>query len=204
MSINIIGVTGPSGAGKSLLCTYLAEKRIPVVNADEVYHSLLSKDSPCTAALVCEFGADILSPDGTPDRKKLGAIVFSSDEKLKRLNSIVLGFVIDKINELIRSLEAQGEKNVALDAPTLIESGFSCECDTVVSVLAPKSERIERIMLRDGISRDAALMRVNAQKPDEFYIENSHHVIMNVSGADELYKSFDELFTKVIKGGTNE
>ena len=204
MSINIIGVTGPSGAGKSLLCTYLAEKLIPVVNADEVYHSLLSKDSPCTAALVREFGADILSPDKTPDRKKLGAIVFSSNEKLKKLNSIALGFVIDKTNEIIRSLEAQGEKNVVLDAPTLIESGFSRECDTVVSVLAPKSERVERIMVRDSISEDAALMRVNAQKPDEFYIENSHHVIMNDAGTDELYKSFDELFAQVIKGGTNE
>ena len=121
MSINIIGITGPSGAGKSILCTYLAKKNIPVINADEVYHSLLVKGSPCTLALADEFGCEILSDDGTPDRKKLGAIVFSSDEKLKKLNSIVLGFVIDKINELIEKLAAQGEKNVALDAPTLIE-----------------------------------------------------------------------------------
>ena len=204
MSINIIGITGPSGAGKSLLCTYLAEKNIPVINADEVYHSLLVKNSPCTVALACEFGADILSPDGTPDRKKLGAIVFSSDEKLEKLNSIVLGFVIDRINEIIRSFEARGEKNVVLDAPTLIESGFSRECNTVVSVLAPRAERIERIMTRDNISEEAALMRVNAQKSDEFYIENSSCVIMNDSGADELYKSFDKLFAQIVTGGTDE
>ena len=204
MSINIIGVTGPSGAGKSLLCTYLAEKNIPVINADEVYHSLLVKDSPCTAALTREFGTDILSDDGTPDRKKLGAIVFSSDEKLEKLNSIVLGFVIDRINEIVRSLGENGEKDVALDAPTLIESGFSKKCDTVVSVLAPREVRIERIMTRDGISKDAALMRVNAQKRDEFYIENSHLVIMNDAGENELYRSFDKLLAKIIRGGRYE
>lgn len=202
--INIIGITGPSGAGKSMLCTYLAEKSIPVINADEVYHSLLVKDSPCTAALADEFGEGILAVDGTPDRKKLGAIVFSSDEKLERLNSIVLGFVIDKINKIIRSLAHKGAKTVVLDAPTLIESGFSRECDTVVSVLAPKQERIERIKLRDNITEEAALMRVNAQKSDDFYRENSHYVIMNDSGSDELYNSFDKLLAEIANGDTHE
>ena len=202
--INIIGITGPSGAGKSILCTYLAEKNIPVINADEVYHSLLVKDSPCTVALADEFGEGILAPDGTPDRKRLGAIVFSSDEKLEKLNSIDLGFVIDKINKIIRSLALKGEKTVVLDAPTLIESGFSRECDTVISVLAPKQARIERIKIRDNIPEEAALMRVNAQKNDDFYRENSNHVIMNDSGTDELYRSFDKLFGGIINGDTYE
>ena len=196
MSINIIGITGPSGAGKSVLCTYLASKGIPVINADEVYHSLLVKNSPCTLALAKEFGEEILSPEGTPDRKKLGAIVFSSDEKLKRLNSIVLGFVIDKINEIIASLEKEGQRTVVLDAPTLIESGFSKECDSVLSVLSPKQDRLRRIVKRDGISEEAALLRTNAQKSDEFYTENSHHVIINDSGTESLYRAFEEIYGK--------
>ena len=204
MDIKIIGLTGPSGAGKSILCTYHAEKNIPVINADEVYHSLLVKGSSCTLALADEFGCEILSPDGTPDRKKLGAIVFSSDEKLQKLNSIVLKFVIDKINEIIEELDSKGEINVVLDAPTLIESGFNKHCSTVISVLAPKDDRIERIKVRDNISADAALLRVNAQKKDEFYIENSDHVIINDSDEETLYKSFDKIFSIITNGGANE
>ena len=188
MSINIIGITGPSGAGKSILCTYLAANKMPVINADEVYHSLLSKGSPCTLALADEFGHEILCPDGTPDRKKLGAIVFSSDEKLQKLNSIVLGFVIDKINEIIEELNANGEKNVVIDAPTLIESGFDKHCNTVISVLAPKKDRIERIKARDNISADAALLRVNAQK----------NVPIHIGMFDELTADRFECENKVV------
>ena len=187
MSIKIIGVTGPSGAGKSCLSTLFSEKGLPVIDADKVYHSLLKKDSECTKALVGEFGAEILNENGEPDTKKLGAIVFSSDEKLKRLNSLVLGFVIKEINGMISMLDADGHSAVAVDAPTLIESGFSKECDCVISILASAEKRIERICLRDNISREKALMRVNAQKKDDFYISNSDLVITNDGSTSEFF-----------------
>ena len=187
MSIKIIGVTGPSGAGKSCLSTLFSEKGLPVIDADKVYHSLLKKDSECTKALVGEFGAEILNENGEPDTKKLGAIVFSSDEKLKRLNSLVLGFVIKEINGMISRLDADGHSAVAVDAPTLIESGFSKECDCVISILASAEKRIERICLRDNISREKALMRVNAQKKDDFYISNSDLVSTNDGSTSEFF-----------------
>ena len=187
MSIKIIGVTGPSGAGKSCLSTLFSEKGLPVIDADKVYHSLLKKDSECTKALVGEFGAEILNENGEPDTKKLGAIVFCSDEKLKRLNSLVLGFVIKEINGMISRLDADGHSAVAVDAPTLIESGFSKECDCVISILASAEKRIERICLRDNISREKALMRVNAQKKDDFYISNSDLVITNDGSTSEFF-----------------
>ena len=134
----------------------------------------------------------------------IALIAFMLAEERNRPDPELIRGYIDRINEIIRSFEARGEKNVVLDAPTLIESGFSRECNTVVSVLAPRAERIERIMTRDNISEEAALMRVNAQKSDEFYIENSSCVIMNDSGADELYKSFDKLFAQIVTGGTDE
>ena len=187
MSIKIIGVTGPSGAGKSCLSTLFSEKGLPVIDADKVYHSLLKKDSECTKALVGEFGAEILNENGEPDTKKLGAIVFCSDEKLKRLNSLVLGLVIKEINGMISRLDADGHSAVAVDAPTLIESGFSKECDCVISILASAEKRIERICLRDNISHEKALMRVNAQKKDDFYISNSDLVITNDGSTSEFF-----------------
>ena len=204
MSIKKIGITGPSGSGKSTLCDYLAARGIPTINADTVYHSMLVKDSPCTLALANEFGADILSPEGTPDRKRLGAIVFSSEERLEKLNEIVLKFVIDEINQMISVLEAEGHKSVMLDAPTLIESGFNKECDAVVSILAPISDRVCRICARDGITEEAALLRVKAQKPDEFYKKHSDMVIVNDSGEDALYLLADELMKTVFTVGVTD
>ncbi len=201
MAIKIIGITGPSGAGKSYLSSVLKHKGLPIIDADRVYHSLLTKDSDCTRALVGEFGAEILDRQSSaPDTKKLGAIVFSSEEKLKRLNSLVLGFVIVKIKEMIAEFDRQGSSAVIVDAPTLIESGFSKECDVVVSVLSTKDKRIERITLRDGISYEKALMRVSAQKDDEFYKSNSHFVLFNDCDRDTFECQINELFENIFKG----
>lgn len=199
MSINVIGVTGPSGAGKSSLCEYAEKNNVKYINADEVYHSMLTPDTECTAALAREFGEGILSTDGSPDRKKLGEIVFSSDDALKRLNGLVLGFVITEIKKIIALYEENGEKNVIVDAPTLIESGFDRECDAVVSVLAPKHSRIERIQKRDSITYESAQTRVNAQKSDEFYIDNSDFILVNEGDRAQFEEQVGQLLDVILK-----
>lgn len=197
--MNVIGVTGPSGAGKSELCRLVRKMHIPFIDADEVYHSLLVCGSECTIALTEEFGEGILDENGVPDRNKLGAIVFSSKEKLEKLNEIVLHFVIDNIKTTIAALERAGVKNVVVDAPTLIESGFDRECDTVISVLAPKEERLRRILLRDGITQENAKKRIDAQKKDEFYIENSDVIIENSSTAEDFLARAEEVLKTILK-----
>ncbi len=177
--MTIIGITGPTGAGKSLLSTYLKEHGIAVIDADEVYHGLLIPPSDCLEALRNAFGSDIFHADGTLDRSALSAIVFHNADKLTLLNETVLGFVLTEIRRRIAILEKEGHKAVAVDAPTLIESGFHTECDTVVSVLAPSDVRLSRIMQRDGIDRTAASVRIAAQKDEEFYRSHSHVVLCN-------------------------
>lgn len=199
MSIKIIGITGPSGAGKSELSRILKKRLVPCIDADKVYHSLLTPESDCTAALVCEFGEEILDENGAPDRKKLGNIVFSSPQKLEKLNSIVLHFVIENIKASISALDDAGEKNVAVDAPTLIESGFHLECDTVVSVLADTEKRIERIRERDKISKEAAEKRIFSQHPDEFYISHSDIVISNNASSEEFLKEAEEVLSEILR-----
>ncbi len=199
MSINVIGITGPSGSGKSVLCTYLEKRNIPMIDADAVYHSLLVAGSDCTNALSTEFGAQILDESGVPDRKKLGAIVFSSAERLEKLNEIVLGFVLVEIRKIIAGFEKDGHKNVLVDAPTLIESGFSKECDTVISVIAPKDVRVERICKRDGITVEKAKQRIDAQPNDDFYKSNSNYLLVNDNRNDEFYSRADDLLSKILK-----
>ncbi len=191
--MRIIGITGPTGAGKSLLGSYVAELGIPLIDADRLYHSMLLPPSACLDAIREAFGDSVFNTDGTLDRTKLGEIVFNSDEKLKLLNSTVLGTVIAEIRRLIESYISQGFSTVAVDAPTLIESGFDKECWVVISVISPKEPRVARIMERDSISREAAELRVKAQKNDEFYIENSDIILNNNSSTERFLQDIKEL-----------
>ncbi|MBR2353266.1 MAG: dephospho-CoA kinase [Clostridia bacterium] len=191
--MKIIGVTGPTGSGKSLFCDYLSEQGIPVIDADEVYHGLLVPPSPCLYALRRVFGDGILRPDGTLDRTALSDIVFHDEKKLSLLNDTVLGFVLDRIRAMLNELAARGHTHAAVDAPTLIESGFHRECDTVISILSPAELRVERIIARDHITRERAEARVHAQKGDDFYKEHSHYVLTNSGDPHEFFKKINEL-----------
>ncbi len=177
--MHVYGITGPSGSGKSILSKYMTKNGVAHIDADRVYHELLVPPSPVLDALREAFGDKILNADGSLDRTALSAIVFNDKEKLALLNKTVLAFVLEEIRRMIKALEKDGFSAVAVDAPTLIESGFHKECDTVISVLSPKELRIERIMERDGLSREKATERTNAQKPYEFYEEYSDVILMN-------------------------
>lgn len=184
--MKIIGITGPSGSGKTLLTEEISKLGIPTVNADELYHSMLKPPSECLDAIRLNFGDGVFNCKGELDRTALSKIVFSDNEKLNLLNATVLGMVLDKIRQKIKEFESNGDDIAAVDAPTLIESGFNKECDTVIAVLCPAEKRIARISERDGISREQATARIKAQKDDEFYINHSDYTVRN-DGTEEQY-----------------
>lgn len=185
--MHIYGITGPSGAGKSILSEYMTRHGVAHIDADKVYHELLVPPSAALDALRNAFGDKIFTANGVLDRAVLSAIVFHDKEKLALLNETVLGFVLTEIRRRIATLKKSGASAVAVDAPTLIESGFHKECDTVISVLSSKELRIERIIERDGLSREKAIERTNAQKPDEFYEKHSDIVLMNDGDLDSFF-----------------
>ena len=185
--MRIIGITGPTGAGKSTVRQGFAALGYDTIDADELYHSMLIPPSPCLDALRFEFGDSIFTADGNLDRRELAALVFSQKDALERLNSTVLPIVISKIRDIIREAGSQGASVIIIDAPTLIESGFDKECDFVLSISAPQDVRIERIMKRDGISRENALKRVCGQKPDDFYRTASDAFIYDEGDAELLF-----------------
>ena len=167
----IIGLTGPTGAGKGVVSGICRRWGIPSIDTDAVYHALLEPPSACLDGLVASFGTGICNPDGTLNRPALSAIVFApgAGDKLELLNRITHGFVLDKVRTLCRAQEEAGAPAVLVDAPLLYESGFDRECDRVLAVLAAPDTRLCRIMARDDISLNAALARLRAQKPDDFY-----------------------------------
>lgn len=201
--MKIIGITGPSGAGKSMLCRSFIEKNIPCIDADRVYHSLLLPPSECLDAIRRAFGDGVFSDDGGLDRAALAAIAFGNREKLELLNKTVLGHVLVEIRRMISDYRRRGYGIVAVDAPTLIESGFNKECTAVISVLAPESVRLARIMQRDSLTEEKARMRIRAQKKDEFYREHSDIILENDGSVQMLRSKIEdllssELFTEVV------
>lgn len=197
--MKIIGITGPSGSGKSILASALRERGISVIDADGLYHSLLVPPSRCLELLREAFGGEIFNGDGTLDRPALARIVFSDEKKLELLNSTVLSVVIDESKKIFAELEARGEQVAAIDAPTLIESGFHKECDLVVSVISDADTRADRISERDHIGHDDALRRIHAQKGDEFYKSHSDTVIFNDGDIGQLTYAAEQILISVEK-----
>lgn len=182
----VIGLTGPSGAGKGAVGDLFKEHGIPVIDADAVYHGLLVPPSPCLDALKERFGENILLPSGGLNRKKLGEIVFSDAEALNDLNKIAHGFVMQEIRRQLSELRKQNLPAAVMDAPQLFEANAEGDCNLIVSVLADKRIRLERIMARDGIDAESALRRMEAQKSDAFFKTHSNYIIENNGNPDLL------------------
>lgn len=186
----VIGITGPSGAGKSVVSEYLNSKNVTLIDADAVYHDVISPPSACLDELVIEFGKQILTRSGELNRAALANLVFGDENRarLEILNSITHKYVVAKIRERLAELACAKVNMCAIDAPLLIEAGLTSDCNITLAVLADKSLRAKRIASRDGIDAERAMARINSQKPDEYYALGVDSVIYNNGTADELYE----------------
>ena len=185
----IIGITGPSGAGKGAVSEILARKYgYKVIDADQVYHNIISVPSECVNELVLSFGADILNEVGGINRRSLSKKVFGEENKNKLLllNKITHKYVISEIEKIISEHEISGAEVCVIDAPLLIEAGVDKICDRVIAVISDKDVRAERIAKRDGIDKEAALLRINSQKSDSFYTDACDFILSNDLHLKEL------------------
>lgn len=174
----LIGLTGKTGAGKSTVSTYFKEKGAYIIDGDVVARKVLENNFPLLNELKKAFGDGVFNSDGSLNRGALARVAFSTPEKTRLLNSIMH----PAINALIfeESERAFSDYDVVIvDAAAIIESGFTEKCDFLIVVRAPAEVRKERIMKRDGISEDDALIRIKGQKEDEFYLSKADFVINN-------------------------
>ena len=182
----VIGLTGPTGAGKGTVASIFARYGIPVINADRVYHSLITPPSSCLQELMEEFGKQILLADGSLDRRALGGIVFNDPAAREQLNAITHRYVMEEVKGQMERLRREGVPVAVFDAPQLFEAGAHKACGAVISVLAERGLRLERIMERDGITAEAAMRRILAQKSDEFFKAHSDYIIENNGSQESL------------------
>lgn len=193
----VIGLTGPTGAGKGEVAAIFARYSIPVINADRVYHKLITPGSSCLQELVDAFGKGILLPDGNLDRRALGGIVFNDPAARERLNAITHRYVMEEVKNRMEHLRREGVPIAVFDAPQLFEAGAHKACGAVISVLADRQLRLERIMARDGITAEAAMRRILAQKSDDFFKAHSDYIIENNGAAEALAPKVHSILMKL-------
>ena len=196
MSI-IIGLTGPTGAGKSTAAAAAKSFGLQVIDCDKLARVATEKGTDGLKALVAAFGKEILLPDGSLDRRALAAAAFASPPKTELLNKTILPYIAKSV------LAEAKDKNVLLDAPTLFESGLNSVCTAVIAVSADAEIRRERIIRRDGLSPEAADLRINAGKTDEYYKQRADYFLYNNSDEKAFSKRFSDILKKIIGGNIN-
>lgn len=198
-SMTLIGVTGASGAGKTTALQALAERGAQVIDCDKLYHGLLQACRPMLDELKAAFPAAFSG--GKLDRRALGAIVYSDPEALLRLNAITHPYVTKAVEEQLRGFAVQGCALAAIDAAELISSGMGERCKATVAVLADEEKRVSRITARDGISREAAITRLRAQKPDAYYRANCDYTLFNNADEAAFLEDCRRLMEEIIENG---
>ena len=176
----ILGITGGTGCGKTTLLKEIENRGGLVLDCDAVYHELLTRDTALLDAIEARFPGVVV--DKKLERKRLGAIVFADEAALLDLNAITHGAIRA---EILRRLEQKPEL-AAIDAIALFEGGLAELCDTTVAVCAPWEARVERLMKRDGITREYAQNRIRAQKREDFFRERCDHTLENDGTAEEF------------------
>jgi dephospho-CoA kinase len=172
----IIGLTGNIGAGKSEVVRILRGLGADSIDADRLGHEVMAPGTPEWEQLVARFGRDVLQPDGSVDRRKLGAIVFADPQALRDLEGILHPGVRARIRERFASTE---QPVIVVEAIKLLEGGLYLEVDAVWVVTASREVRARRLIETRGLTAAEAATRVDAQAPEAEKVAHADVVIAN-------------------------
>ncbi|MDT3723574.1 dephospho-CoA kinase [Streptomyces sp. DSM 41972] len=192
-----VGLTGGIGAGKSEVSRLLAEHGAVLIDADRIAREVVEPGTPGLAAVVEAFGEEILAEDGSLDRPRLGALVFSDPEKLATLNSIVHPLVGARSRELEEA--APEDAVVVHDVPLLTENGLAPLYDVVVVVDASPRTQLDRLVRLRGMSEEDARARMAAQATREQRRAVADVVIDNDVPLDALERRVEEVWADLVR-----
>lgn len=176
----IIGLTGGIASGKSTVSALLVNKGARLVDADVIAREVMLPGHKVLAAVVEQFGEDILFPDGTLNRVKLGDIVFNDPEALKALNQLTHPAIRQEIKERMLTMEQEDPgKLILVDIPLLFESRLESLFKEIIVVYVPREVQITRLMERNRLSLEEAEARLKAQMDIELKRSKANYIIDN-------------------------
>jgi dephospho-CoA kinase len=195
--VHLFGLTGGIASGKSAVAARLRARAVPVIDADQLARDVVLPGTEGLAEVVRVFGADYVLPDGSLDRKKLGAAVFGDDAKRLALNAILHPRITARTMQRAAELGQKGEPLACYEAALLVENGVVEAFRPLVVVSAPTDMQIERAILRDHATADEVRARIRAQTPLGDKVKVADYVIENDGTLEDLRKRADEVLAAV-------
>jgi dephospho-CoA kinase len=189
--MRVIGLTGGIGSGKSTIAHRLEELGAVVIDVDKVAHGTYRKGQPAYDQLLERFGPEIVGDDGEIDRRKLGAAVFGSPEKMKLLTDVVWPATYRAAREAISAERDKGTAVVVLEAAVLVEAGWMDTADEIWVATTDPQNAIERVIARNGLTAQAAQERIASQLSNEERLRVADLHIENNGTIAELYERVD-------------
>ncbi|TDE25165.1 dephospho-CoA kinase [Nonomuraea mesophila] len=191
------GLTGGIGSGKSEVSKRLAARGAMVIDADKIAREVVEPGTPGLAKVVATFGDEVLHPDGSLDRQRLGSIVFNDAERLAELNAIVHPLVGERVEEL-RS-QAPDDAIVVYDVPLLVENNLASMYNVVIVVDAADEVRVRRLAEHRGMPEADARARIAAQASREERLAAADIVVPNEGSLDELDARVAEVWDELTR-----
>ena len=181
----IIGVTGGIGSGKTTLIKYIAAKQFPVYIADDAGRRVMEK-THVISKINDLFNGEVLLSNGLLNRSKIGAIVFNDKTLLEKLNEIVHPEVSLDFEQFVEV--NKHKKLIFKETAILFESGSFKDCDATILITAPIDLRIDRVVKRDGISKEEVIVRMKNQLSDEEKAKLATYIVENITLNDAFFK----------------
>lgn len=200
MALTLFGLTGGVAAGKSTVAARVRELGVPVVDADAIARDVVAVGSEGLGAVRAAFGDDVLRPDGSLDRARLGALVFADAAARARLEAITHPRIRSETVRQARELDAAGELLACYEAALLVENGLADALRPLVVVAVPEVVQLARLAARDGLSAEQGQQRLAAQLPLAAKLAAADFVIDGTLPLDAMRGRVDEVIA-AIQGG---
>jgi dephospho-CoA kinase len=165
LSMRVIGLTGGIASGKSTAARTLTELGARIVDADQVARDIVAPGQPALAEIARTFGREMLQPDGTLDRKRLGAVIFADADKRAALNAITHPRIAMETQARLGKLRDEKLPVAIYEAALLVENGVHKALDGLIVVVCDEATQLRRLIDRDGYSEEDARARIAAQAP---------------------------------------
>lgn len=192
-----VGLTGGIATGKSTVTDLLRQLGYSVIDADIVAREVVQIGSSGLKSVVSEFGTDVLALDGSLDRKKLGAQIFSDNQKRKKLEQILHPLIQARVQKLKEQLAQQGHLLAFYDVPLLFENNLEDQFDYTIVVSAHSDLQTQRLMQRDNLSEQQALQRIKSQMELSEKSKRASFVILNNSNLSDLKNQLLQIVEKI-------
>jgi dephospho-CoA kinase len=184
--VRLFGLTGNIGAGKSTVARLLAQRGVPVIDADKLAREVVQPGEPALEEIKARFGPGVFQADGSLDRKALGARVFANAEDRAALNAIVHPRIAQASARRIAALAEAGHKAAVYEAALIVENGLDKGMDGLIVVDVPEELQLTRLRARDGLTEPEARARLAAQLPAARKRERATFLIENHGSETDL------------------